>query len=139
MIQVFIDSDVILDVLAERQPFFKHSAHVLSLSEQNKVAGCTTALVFANVHYLLKKHRSKPFAESQLRKLRIILDIIPLTEKHVDMSLNSGFNDFEDALQNFSAEGSGTTCILTRNKQDYRQSRLSVLTPEEFLTLHNYI
>lgn len=133
MSSVFIDSDVILDVFAHRKPFFIESAKILSLCERHEIQGYTTALVFANIHYLLNKMMSREITENHLRKLRIILDIIPLNRKHVDMALNSQFTDFEDALQHFSAEDQSIDRIITRNISDYKHSSIPVSTPEEFL------
>ncbi len=129
----FIDSDIILDVLARREPFFVHSARVLTLCEQHEIKGCTTAVVFANLYYLLSKIKNKDIARSNLRNLRIILDVIPLTDRHVDLALNSKFTDFEDALQYFSAEGQELERIITRNISDYRHSEIPVSNPQEFL------
>ncbi len=136
MKKVFIDSDVILDVLAQREPFFGDSARILSLCEKKKVQGCTTALVFANIYYLLKKIRSKDIAQHSLRKLRIILDVIPLLDSHVDRALNSRFTDFEDTLQYYSAEDLGVERIITRNISDYKQSSIPVSTPQRFLDIY---
>jgi len=139
MKKVFVDSDVILDVLAQRQPFYDASAQIMSLCENNQLAGYTTPLVFANIYYLLRKLRSKDIAQSSLRKLRLILDIIMLTGDHVDRALNSKFTDFEDALQNFSAEERGIEIIITRNVSDYKHSKIAVHTPLSLLKLHKNI
>lgn len=139
MKKVFIDSDVILDVLAHRQPFYVASAQILSLCENKQLEGFTTPLVFANVYYLLRKLRSKEIAQQSLRKLRLILGIVALTENHIDWALNSSFSDFEDALQNYSAEAYGLEIIITRNVTDYKHSKLIVHTPFSFLKLYNKI
>jgi len=136
MKRVFIDSDVILDVLAQRQPFYFASAQIMSLCENKQLEGFTTPLVFANVYYLLNKLRSREIAETSLRKLRLILDVLTLNGDHVDRALNSTFSDFEDALQNYSAEACGIEIIITRNVSDYKHSKLMVHTPLSFLKLH---
>ena len=113
---VFLDSDVILDVFANREPYYQDSAKLLSLIEQKHVLGFTTPLVFANIHYILRKLKSKEEALQNLRKLRIIVSVLALDENHTDSALNSDFSDFEDALQYYSAKGNSLDCIITRNK-----------------------
>lgn len=137
MKKVFIDSDVILDVLAHRERFYHKSAQILSLCENGRLEGSTTPLVFSNIFYLLSKLRSKEIARTCLRKLRLILEIMPLNSKHVDRALNSGFSDFEDALQNYSSEDCEMEVIITRNISDYKLSNLPVHTPSSFLNLYN--
>ncbi len=99
MHKLFIDSDVILDVFAKREAFYFHSAKLLTLIEQKKAIGYTSPLVFANIHYILRKLKSKNYALQSLRKLRIIIGVFAIDERHIDQALNSAFSDFEDALQ----------------------------------------
>ncbi len=136
MHKIFIDSDVILDVFAKRQPFYEHSARILTLCEQKKVLGYTTPLVFANIHYILGKLKSKDYALQSLRKLRIIVDVLPMDSANIDQALNSNFSDFEDALQYYSSRSRQIDFIITRNKKDYTAgSEITVCTPEEYLAI----
>ena len=132
---VFLDSNVILDVFANREPYYQDSAKLLSLIEQKHVLGFTTPLVFANIHYILRKLKSKEEALQNLRKLRILVSVLALDENHTDSALNSDFSDFEDALQYYSAKGNSLDCIITRNKKDYKTGSVSVYTPTEYLAL----
>lgn len=68
-----------------------------------------------------------------LRKLKTLINILPIDERVIEQSLNSEFNDFEDAIQYFTAVNNGITIIITRNKTDYNRSKIIVLTAEEFL------
>lgn len=133
MIKLFIDSDIILDLLAEREPHYVHAARLFSLIDQNKITGYTSPLIFANLHYLLKKHTTNLLALKSLRKLKTLISILPIDERVIEQSLNSEFNDFEDAIQYFTAVNNGITQIITRNKTDYKRSKIDVLTAEEFL------
>lgn len=133
MIKLFVDSDIILDLLAEREPHYVHAARLFTLIDQNKIAGYTSPLIFANLHYLLKKHTTNLLALKSLRKLKTLISILPIDERVIDQSLNSEFNDFEDAIQYFTAVNNGITLIITRNKIDYKRSKIDVLTAEEFL------
>ncbi|MEA3288231.1 MAG: PIN domain-containing protein [Candidatus Marinimicrobia bacterium] len=136
MKKVFIDSDVILDVLTQREPFYFDSSQIISMCEDKRLEGFSTALVFANIYYLIRKLRSKEIARTSLRKLQIILSVLPLNGEHVERALNSKFTDFEDALQNYASESHGIEVIITRNVTDYKHSGLSVLTPHAFLKIY---
>jgi predicted nucleic acid-binding protein len=133
--KIFLDSDIILDVLAMRTPHYLDSAAVLTLIENKKIAGFTSPLVFANIYYILKKLKSRKYAIQNLRKLRILINIVPMNQSHIDHALNSRFTDFEDALQHFSAKSQEMNFIITRNKKDFKHSIIPACTPTEFLAL----
>jgi len=76
---------------------------------------------------------SNASALKSLRKLKALLKVLPIDEKVIEQALNADFNDFEDAIQYFSAINNGITLFLKRNKKDYKKSKLPVLTAEEFL------
>ena len=133
MIKLFIDSDIILDLLSQREPHYIHAARLFTLIDLNEVVAYTSPLVFANLHYILRKHTSNASALRNLRKLKTLVKILPLNERVIEQSLNSEFNDFEDAIQYFTAVNNGITLIITRNKVDYKRSKIDVLTAEEFL------
>jgi len=133
MIKLFVDSDIILDLLAEREPHYIHAARLFTLINQNKIIAYTSPLIFANLHYLLKKQTTNIVALKSLRKLKTLINILPIDERVIEQSLNSEFNDFEDAIQYYTAVNNGITLIITRNKIDYKRSKIDVLTAEEFL------
>ena len=130
---LFVDSDVILDVLEQRKEFYEYSALILSLGDEKKVKLVTTSLVFANVYYLLRKHLGIEKAKESLRKLRIIIDVISVNAKEVDLALNSELSDFEDALQYFTALDNKIEFIITRNVRDYKNPKLIVQTPQQYI------
>ena len=134
--KLFLDSDVILDVFATREPFYAHSAMVLSLAEANEIIACTSPLTFANIQYILRKHKSKSYALQSLQKLRLLIKVTVISESHIDQALNSTFTDFEDAIQYYSALSEDVNFIVTRNKKDYKQSTISVCSAEEYLAIH---
>ena len=130
---LFVDSDVILDVLEKRERFYEYSAQILSLGDEKKVKLVTTSLAFANIYYLLRKHLGIEKAKESLRKLRIIVDVISVNAKEVDLALNSELSDFEDALQYFTALDGKTEFIITRNVRDYKNPKLIVQTPQQYI------
>jgi len=131
--RVFIDSDIILDLLCKREPHYDFAAEVFTLGDTKKIELTTTSVVFANVFYILRKILGIDRAKELLRKLRILVGIIAVGDKIVDLALNSKFADFEDGLQYFTARENGITVLLTRNVKDYRESGLIIQTPQEYL------
>ncbi|MBN1542706.1 PIN domain-containing protein [candidate division KSB1 bacterium] len=133
--KVFIDSDIILDVLAKREPFYEPAARLFSLIEKGKIDGYTSPLVFSNVHYILRKRVSKKTTIDSLRYLKNLIQILPLDKRVIEWALDSEFTDFEDALQYFCAEQNNINTLITRNKIDYKKAEINILTAKEFLSM----
>lgn len=131
--KVFIDSDILLDLLCKRHPFYIFAAEIFTLGDTGKIDLVTTSVVFANVFYLLRKIVGIDKAKELLRKLRIMVHVISVDEKTVDVALNSKFSDFEDGLQYFTARENNIGTLLTRNIKDYKEKDLIIQTPEEYL------
>lgn len=131
--RVFIDSDVILDLLCKREPFYPDAAELFTLGDQGTIELVTTSVVFANVFYILRKALGIDKTKELLRKLRILVGIVPVCEKTVDLALNSKFSDFEDGMQYFTARENGIKVLLTRNTKDYREKDVVVQTPKQYL------
>ncbi len=137
--EVFLDSDVLLDVLLKREPHCGNAQQVLALAENNVVDGYTSALIVANCYYIIESNRDRPTAERASRKLRSVLTVLPLTDREIGESLNSGFRDFEDGVQYFIALNRGINTIITRNVNDYKKASIKVLAPAEFLKLDSVL
>jgi len=131
--KVFVDSDIILDLLAKREPNYIFAAKLFTLIDRQKINGFTSPIVFANLHYLLKKNTSNLMALKNLRKLKSLINILPVDERVIEQALNSDFTDFEDAIQYFTAANNGINILLTRNKTDFKKSKIPIATAEEFL------
>ena len=131
--KVFVDSDVVLDVLCTRIPYYEYAAKIFSLADMKKLTVYTTSLVVANVYYILRKAIGIEKSKEALRKLRLLVNIIPIQEREVDIALNSSFADFEDALQYYTAIKHGMETLLTRNIKDYKEKDLIIQTPEQFI------
>jgi predicted nucleic acid-binding protein len=138
MTKIFIDSDILIDFLIDRQPFSESSTKIISLCSENKIKGFVTPMIIANIFYILRKSLSKSDLKIKFINLLKFIDIIEMNKATVLNALYSDFNDFEDALQNFAVEKkSEIKLIITRNLKDYRKSSLSVYTPESFLKTVN--
>ncbi len=134
MDNVLIDSDVILDALFDRMPFAEHATEILRMCETGRIKGFLTPLIYSNVYYLLRQTAKHEKVIEKLKQLLEITDVLQMDRIVIEKALNSGFKDFEDSLQNFSAVSSGIIdIILTRNVRDYKNSELGVFTPETFI------
>lgn len=139
MNKYFVDTDVILDLLSHRQPHFHFAAVLFTLAEMEKFELYTTPTVMVNTFYLLRKQLGNDGAKSALRKLRLIIHVIDVSEKIIDQALNSDFNDFEDAVQYYTALNAELPVILTRNLKDYKSANILIQTPEMFLVGNQWI
>ncbi|MBS7294026.1 MAG: PIN domain-containing protein [Treponema sp.] len=139
MNKYFVDTDVILDLLSQRVPHFHFSAVLFSLAEMGKFELYTSPTVMVNTFYILRKNLGNENAKNALRKLRIILHVIDSSEKVLDLALNSNFNDFEDAIQYYTALDADIQTIITRNLMGYKTADILVQTPEMFLVTNGLI
>lgn len=139
MNKVFVDTDVVLDLLAARIPHFHFSAVLFTFAEMKKLELYTTPLILANTFYILRKQLGNDSAKNSLRKLRILLHVIDSTESVIDKALNSDFSDFEDAIQYYTALEYQIPVILTRNIRDYKKASVIVQTPESYLVTRKLI
>lgn len=134
MTNILLDTDVLLDFFFDRKPYSEHTAKVLSLCESNEIKGFITPVIISNLYYLLRQTSTHERVIDKLSQLVSITETLIVDRTSIIQALNSGFRDFEDALQNFSAESSGNiNLIVTRNLKDFKNSSLSVMTPENYL------
>ena len=132
---VFCDINFILDIFLKREPFYNSAAKLFKKIEDKELKGYLCALSFPTLFYLLSKELNREKAIKTLEKIRIVFSIASVDQKVIDLSLASDFKDFEDAVQYYSAVQVKADCLITRNKDDYIDDKIPVLTPEEFLAL----
>lgn len=133
MENILIDTDVILDFFFDRKPFSDSATIILSYCESNKLNGFITPVICSNVYYLLRRTSKHEKVIERLSQLLTFIDVLLMDKEIVLEALNSKFKDFEDALQNFSAVKAGNIdAIVTRNIKDFTNSKIGVLTPDNF-------
>lgn len=130
---IFIDSDIILDVFLNRFPYYESSADVLLLSEDKYYCCCTSVHALLNVHYIAKKSFGEKNARAAIKSLTEKLLIIAENISIVEQAIASELSDFEDAVQYYAAVSAKADVIITRNIKDYKHSSIPVLTAEQFL------
>jgi len=131
--RLFIDTNIMLDFLGERKPFYEPIAKLATLADKGKVKMVVSPISFATVNYFLAKNETAEIAKEKLRKFKIISEICKLDEQTIEKGLNASFKDFEDSLQYFSAIDSNCEIIITRNGKDFKKSLIPVMTADEYL------
>jgi predicted nucleic acid-binding protein len=129
--RVFVDADIILDLLLAREPFFGAAAHLFLLFQDGRAEGFTSPVVFANLFYLLRQGMPASETFAALRKLRLLVGVVGVNEKVVDRALASSLSDFEDAMQYYTAVAHRLDAVVTRNKKDYKDPDLPILDAAE--------
>lgn len=137
MTNLFIDTNVMIDFLGEREPFYEAIAKIIVLAENQEIKLTASSLSFVNTFYVLSKIFDKKKLHEILSKFRILCDVANIDEINIDKSLHSEFNDFEDAVQYHSALHNKCNIFITRNKKDFKSAELPIMTPSEFLTSIN--
>lgn len=133
MEKVFVDTDIILDLLSKRNPFYTYSASLFSSADKKEIEVCVSSVTFANLNYISSKQYSTHNARKLLQKFKTLVTVLAVTDKVIELALSSEFKDFEDGIQYFTATESGIKTLLTRNLKDYKVAEISVMTAEQFL------
>jgi predicted nucleic acid-binding protein len=135
--KIFIDTNVLLDVLLRRDPFYDGAARIWTLCEQGKRTGYISAISFNNAFYIIRKNAGIESAKKALRLLRNVFNLVPLDQQVLNQAIDAGFTDFEDAIQFHSALHVDAQFILTRNVSHFPADDIPALTPADFLAAHS--
>jgi predicted nucleic acid-binding protein len=136
MKQIFIDTNVIIDFLANRQPFSDAAAQLFELAKQNKIKIYISAISINNTYYILRKVATHNKAIHLISEIGEYIEIQDLNRQIILKALRSDFGDFEDAIQYFSAMKTGNIDIIaTRNEKDFKKSEIPVMAPDTIIKL----
>lgn len=134
MKNLFLDTNVLMDILANRIPFYESSSKVYKLGLNKKCNLFTSSNTINTLHYLLKKFIGEQDIRKALDEITDIVSVIPVNLDMIKKSLKSNHKDFEDAIQIYSAQSiKGMDCIVTRDLKDYKNTEIQVYTPDQFL------
>ena len=131
--RLFLDSDVILDIILKRQPFVLYMQELLMQCASRGLELTTSTLVIANMNYILTKEFGAPESKKRLKEIIKVIDVLSFEGEIVGKAIESRFSDLEDAFQHLIAVRNNCDLIITRNVKDYKHSIIPVLTPEQFL------
>ena len=132
MKKVFLDTNIIVDLIADRKPFSKYSIEIFKKAEEKKIKLFTSSHSIATTHYLLKKYLEEKILRDVLYNLLDYVAVIAVDTDVLKKGLRSKHKDFEDSIQILCASTiEKIDCIVTRNTKDFRESEILVLTPDE--------
>ncbi|MGK7396454.1 MAG: type II toxin-antitoxin system VapC family toxin [Candidatus Cyclobacteriaceae bacterium M3_2C_046] len=136
MRQLFIDTNIVIDLLSKRELYYEEAAILFSMADRKEIELSVSSLTIANTSYVLLRQMDSHKAKSILRKLRLIVKVLSLDDKIVGLALNDeNFWDFEDGLQYFTAIENEQDLIITRNLKDFKSSKLPIMTAKQFIEM----
>lgn len=136
--KIFLDANVILDVLAKRRPFYRSSASVLTLAEEGRVEAFLAAHSVTTIYYLMQKNFGRGRANAAIIDLLNLVKVAAVDGEALKEALSLNWKDYEDAVQAVAAIKSKCTHFITRNIRDFSNLTLKVMTPEEWLTISDF-
>lgn len=131
MKKVFLDTNIVADLFLKREPFCENSLKLFTLGFHKKITLYVSSLSYATLAYLVRKMK-KEERVLLFEKLRNITETTTVDRLTVDKALISDFSNLEDALQYYSAVNAKVDVVLTRNKKDFVEANVPVMTPDEF-------
>jgi predicted nucleic acid-binding protein len=132
-VKVLIDTNIIVDVALDRDPFFTQSEQIVRLAELNQIEGYISASTFSDLYYVIRKIKGKDWTFQFLQQMAMICQIATVDQAVISMALTTNFRDFEDAIQYSTAVLSQLDAIVTRNPQDFAGAALQIMTPDALI------
>ncbi len=134
--KVFIDSDVVIDFFADREPYANPASELFELNERGVIRLYLSAVSINNIYYIVRRFLGHNKAVEVIEELTGLTEIIGTTKKEIVRALKNNFKDFEDSIQYSSALAvDGIEAIITRNVKDYRHAEIAVFTPLQYLNM----
>lgn len=135
MKKIFLDTNIVLDFLGERENFYEPAAKVLTLADQKIITVFTSPTCVSNAYYILAKYENSKSALEKIRKFKVLCNISVMNDEVVERAINSDFKDFEEGMQYYSAIAENCDIIITRNEKDFKSSMIPVMNAESFLQI----
>jgi predicted nucleic acid-binding protein len=132
---LFLDTNIILDLVLNRPPYTTFAQKIFSRSQRLKIELYVSALTIPNINYILTKVSDKKLAKQILLKIKPLITILPLNDKIIQLALASDFDNFEDAIQYYTALEHNITTLITRDLKDFKKAKISVMTAEQYLRI----
>lgn len=135
--KVMVDTNVLLDVLAKREPFHKAAAEILRLSEAGELSAYITASTVTDIFYILGRYISdKEALRETIQRVLIVVDVADVLKSDILKAFELDISDYEDALLARCAKRIKADYIITRNTRDFKNSPVTPITPDDFLARH---
>lgn len=134
--KLLIDTNVVLDVLLRREPFFRTAAEVLSLTQRDEVREYVSASAITDIYYIANKQmKDRDAVRDLLKRLLMVVSVAAVSEREIQNALNLAWGDFEDSVQYSVALLNEMDGIVTRNPSDYQETNMRIWLPEQALEL----
>lgn len=133
MEKVFVDTNIILDWLSKRVPFYKYANDLFRKGEEKEIEILISTMSYISTEYILRKQIGNEKTIQALAGIRTISTVCTSGEKEIDLSLVSSMSDFEDAFQYFTALNNSAKVIITRNPKDFKGSKIPIMSAEEYV------
>ena len=135
--KILVDSNVLVDYISIRVPYYSHAYEIFKLCADKKVRGAVAVHSVSNLFFILRKEMDIPTRRAVIKNMLMVFDVAGFDKNNAIHALeNEDFKDFEDCLQEECAVSFGAEYIVTRNVKDFKNSRIQAVTPEEFLAIY---
>lgn len=137
MERIYVDTDIVMDLLAKREPYYPFAAELFSLADSGKVEICISPLTFYNISYIVFRNYNSSESRKNLLKFKTLVTFLPVNDKVIDLTLTSKFKDFEDGIQYYTALEHNVNTLITRNLKEYKSAEINIITAEQYLKNKN--
>lgn len=131
--RIFVDTDIILDLLAKREPHYSHAATLFSMADLNKVELCISPLTYYTISDIIFQQSSSKKSRMNLMKLKTLITFLPVNDRIIELTLTSNFKDFEEGIQYYTAQEYNIKTLITRKLKEYKSAEMTILTAEQYL------
>ena len=133
MREIFIDTNILIDLVSEREPFSTYARELFIVGEEKSISINICAISYNNVYYIVRKHLGREKAQMSIKLISDITKCLPVDNTIIKQAMTSQFRDFEDAIQYYCAlQIPKCEAIITRNIKDFKLSAIPVMRPDIF-------
>jgi len=132
-VKVLIDTNVIVDVALEREPFYAESDRILTFVEEGQIQGYVSASTFSDLYYIIRRDKGRDWTLDFLRQLATICQLATVDNSVISIALTCNFKDFKDAIQYSTAVINLIDAIVTRNPRDFPVNIPRIVTPNQLI------
>ncbi len=137
--KILLDTNVVLDLLLNREPFSNEAVKIFSLVESKKVEAFVCATTITTIYYLISKSLNKNQSDKVIEDLLQLFNVAQVNKDVLLASLKNNGKDFEDSVLYTSAKFANVDVIITRDKKGFTNSKVSVQEPKEFLAAFHHL
>jgi predicted nucleic acid-binding protein len=132
-VKVLIDTNIIVDVALDREPFYAESDRILTLAEETQIQGYVSASTFSDLYYIIRRDKGRDWTLEFLRQLATFCQVATVDNSVISIALTCNFKDFEDAIQYSTAVINLIDAIVTRNPRDFPVNTPRIVTPNQLI------